>query len=606
MCGIIGYVGIGKAEEVLLDGLETLEYRGYDSAGIFMPRLGVVKAVGAVKNLRALIVTQESNDSSGIGHTRWATHGKPSNINAHPHTGIGKVWLVHNGIIENYKELKTELVQQGRVFRSDTDTEVIPHLIESFMERGETFEKAVFMVLPKLKGTYGLAIMHVDIPEKILIARMGSPLVIGISKNGRFVASDISPLLRHTRDVVYMKDGDVAFITKDSHEVFSLTQEKIDRKEETVAENFEEAKKGGYEFFMEKEIMESPEVVQNALRGRIIMNDGRVKLAGLEVFEEKLRTARRIVLVGCGTSYHAALVGKYLIENLSRVSVEVEIGSELRYREPVFTPDTILVALSQSGETADTLEALRDAKRKGIFTFGIVNVVGSSIARETDAGIFTHAGPEVSVASTKAFISQVVTLTIFAIFLGSQRGLSLEERKKVLKELDLIPKKIELILKSAESIKKIAEIYSLKHNALFIGRKYMLPLAYEGALKLKEVSYVHAEGYGAGELKHGSLALVEKGFPVIALIPRDSVYEKMLSNIQEVRAREGDIISIITMGDFEAKSISTHVIEIPETVECLYPILAAIPVQLLAYYTALHRGLDVDHPRNLAKSVTVE
>ena len=438
MCGIVAYVGKRDAKEILLDGLQALEYRGYDSAGLFIPSLGAVKAVGPVKNLRAKLAPSgragaaAKLSQSGIDHTRWATHGKPTEANAHPHTGTGKVWVVHNGIVENYAELKEALVKRGDIFSSETDTEVIPHLVESAMAVGATFEKAVFETLPKLRGTYGLAVMHADDPDTIIAARMGSPLLIGVAKDGRFIASDASPVVRHTREVVYMKDGDVAILTKDSHEIFSLDRRKLSRENESIAEDFEAARKDGYAHFMEKEIMESADVVRNAIRGRMVAKDGLVKLGGLEAFEERLRSAKRIILVGCGTSYYAAQVGAYLIEDMARIPVTAEIGSELRYRNPVITGDTVLVALSQSGETADTLEAIREAKRKGAFTLGIVNVVGSSIARETDAGIYNHAGPEISVASTKAFISQVAALTLLAVFLGGQRDMPLADRRKVL------------------------------------------------------------------------------------------------------------------------------------------------------------------------------
>lgn len=605
MCGIIGYIGKKEARNILLDGLETLEYRGYDSAGAFLAKEGAFKAVGPVKNLRGKMA-KGMRGTSGIAHTRWATHGKPSEANAHPHTGKGKVWVVHNGIIENYQELRQELSSHGSHFSSETDTEAIPRLIERAIDSGLSFEEAVLDTLPRLRGTYGLAIMHADAPEKIIAARMGSPLIIGVAPDGRFVASDAAPLIRHTRDVVYMKDGDVALLTKDSHEVFSVQRQAIARKNESLEQDFGVADKMGYEHFMEKEIMEAPEVLRSVIRGRIVATEGRVKLGGLEASEQRLREADRIILVGCGTSYYAAMVGTYLIEDLARVPVQAEIGSELRYRNPVFTAKTVLVALSQSGETADTLEAVRDAKRQGAFTIGIVNVVGSSIARETDVGIYNHAGLEVSVASTKAFISQVAALVLLAVFLGQDRGLSLASRKSILSELECIPDKISSILKTKASIRALAIRFAERDNMLFIGRRYMLPLAYEGALKLKEVSYVHAEAYGAGELKHGPLSLIDDSFPVVVLAPKDSVYSKTVSNIREIQARGGEIIGIGTEGFMDFEGSRENHIEIPETLEMLSPLLAAISLQLFAYYIAVARGVNVDRPRNLAKSVTVE
>ncbi|HEU5114168.1 MAG TPA: glutamine--fructose-6-phosphate transaminase (isomerizing) [Candidatus Paceibacterota bacterium] len=605
MCGIVGYVGKKEANGILLDGLEALEYRGYDSAGVYLPEVGSCKAVGPVKNLRTAMAFA-AKQQSGIAHTRWATHGKPSEANAHPHTGTGKVWAVHNGIIENHDELRRGLEKLGRKFSSQTDTEVIPHLVEMAMEAGATFEEAVFDMLPKLKGTYGLALMHADKPDFIVAARMGSPLVIGVAKDGRLVSSDTAPIVRHTREVVYMRDGDIAFIEGDSHQIFSIHRERLPRKNESIPHDIDSAQKGGYAHFMEKEIMESPDVVRNALRGRIVLEEGKVKLGGLERFEEKLSAAKRIVLVGCGTSYYAALVGKYLIEDIARIPVDAEIGSELRYRNAVFVPGTVLVALSQSGETADTLEAVREAKRKGAFTIGIVNVVGSSIARETDAGIYNHAGPEVSVASTKAFVSQVTALAMLAVFLGTGRDLNLSERKALLSELSEIPNKIEAMFIRKDEIRRIAQKYASAPSMLYIGRKYMFPLAYEGALKLKEISYIHAEAHGAGELKHGPLALISEGFPVVALAPKGSVYEKTISNIQEAKARGADVIVVASEGDRAIGKLANEIIRIPKVDERLAPILAAVPLQLFAYYAALSRGHNVDRPRNLAKSVTVE
>jgi glucosamine--fructose-6-phosphate aminotransferase (isomerizing) len=606
MCGIIAYAGTKGAKDMLIDGLEALEYRGYDSSGFYIAKEGSVKSVGRVANLREKAVKAKQG-STGIAHTRWATHGVPSEVNAHPHMGSQKrAYVVHNGIVENYQELKEGLKKSGVIFKSETDTEVIPQLIESYIEKGFDFHQAFLKTLGDIRGTYGLAVMDAFDNEKIYVARMGSPLIIGIADHGRFVASDNSPLARHAHSVVYLNDGDVAIITGNEHEIFSQKGERVLRGEEKMSADVARAEKGEYKHFMEKEIMEGARVVENAIRGRIEIDDGTVKLGGLESVADRLREIDRIIIVGCGTAYYAGLVGEYIIEEYAGVSVEVEIASEFRYRKPVLTPRTALLAVSQSGETADTLEAIREAKRKGILTLGIVNVVGSSIARETDAGIYNHAGPEIGVASTKAFISQVTVLALFAVFLGRQRSMSLVTGRRIGQELMLLPQKIESILSKRDELKKIALAYKDVRDMLVIGRKYNMPIAYEGALKVKEVSYIHAEGYGAGEMKHGPLAMIDEHFPTVAIAPKDSVYEKNISNIQEIRARKGKIFTIATEGDSVIGEVSNDVFYIPHTIEALTPILSVVPLQLFAYYIADAKGLDVDKPKNLAKSVTVE
>ncbi|MBI3633834.1 MAG: glutamine--fructose-6-phosphate transaminase (isomerizing) [Candidatus Vogelbacteria bacterium] len=606
MCGIVAYVGKRKAAPILVDGLRSLEYRGYDSAGIFMPRHGLTKAVGPVNNLAAKL-GEGGIDTSGISHTRWATHGVPSEINAHPHSDeLGDVWIVHNGIIENYKELKDELSLLGYKFSSETDSEVVAHLIAHKLKQTKSLEKAVSQSVRGLKGTYGLAIMNKSEPGKIVAARMGSPLVIGLGDGEYFIASDPAPILRYTKNVIYLNDGEMAVITANSHSIFSLDNSRVERAPDIIEWNIEDVQKGGYEHFMLKEMMEAPEVVRNTLRGRLLVNDGLAKLGGLEPVREKLRGIKRIIVVGCGTAYYSGLVGEYMLEEYAGIPVEVEVGSEFRYRRPIIDSETALLAISQSGETADTLEAIREAKRKGALTLGIVNVVGSTIARETDAGVYNHAGPEIGVASTKAFISQLTALALFTLFLGRQRQMSLVTGKRIIEELLLLPEKIEQILKDQKNIRALAEKYSKFEDFLYLGRKYNYSIAYEGALKLKEISYVHAEGCGAGEMKHGPIAMIDENFPTIAVALRDSVYEKMISNIQEIKARRGRVIAIGTEGDTDLTRLVDDVIYVPKTLEMLSPILSVIPLQFFAYYFAVLRGLNVDKPRNLAKSVTVE
>lgn len=606
MCGIFGYTGNKKAAPILLDGLRSLEYRGYDSSGIFMPSVGTQKAIGSVDNL-AKILKRNTKDTTGIAHTRWATHGQPTENNAHPHSDCsGNLWIVHNGIIENYKALKAELQKAGHIFSSDTDSEVLAHLIEDEFKNTNSLEKALISALKHVQGTYGLVVIHKDMPESIIIARMGSPIVLGIGEGERMVASDASAILRHTKNVIYLDDGELAVITPNSHRIFTLEHKELERTPESIEWDIDQVQKQGYPHFMLKEIMEGPEVLKNSARGRILFDEGVSKLGGLEEVSEKLKTIRRIIIVACGTAYYAGMAGKYMIEEYADIPVEIEIGSEFRYRKMVFDKHTALLVISQSGETADTLAPLKEAKRKGILTLGIVNTVGSTIARETDAGVYNHAGPEIGVASTKAFISQLEVLALFALFLGRQRQLSLEAGKAFAKELQLLPLKLQSILDTRDEIQKIAKKYTGYKNMLYIGRKNNYPIAFEGALKLKEISYIHAEGYGAGEMKHGPIAMIDENFPTIAIALKDSVYDKTLSNIEETKTRKGIVLAIATAGDNEIAQIVDDVIYIPEVSEALSPILSVVPLQLFAYYIGVEKGYDVDKPRNLAKSVTVE
>lgn len=606
MCGIFAYTGKQQALPILLDGLTCLEYRGYDSAGIYISESGVIKSVGAVDNLKNKIILPIPG-TSGISHLRWATHGEPTEENAHPHHDQSEtIWIVHNGIIENYKELKEMLIMKGYTFYSSTDTEVLAKLIGYYMEEKNDFEKSVLAALNDARGTYGVVISYKNEPDKIIAARQGAPVVIGLGNGENFVASDVSPILRHTKDVIYLQDGDVAVLNSDKHIIYNLQNISIDRKSEVVEWNMEDAKKGEYDHFMLKEIMEGAEVVENTIRGRLIVEEGIAKLGGLDSVAEQIRTKKRIIIVGCGTAYYAGLVAEYMIEEYVGMPVEVEVGSEFRYRKPIIDQDTIVLAVTQSGETADTLEAVREGKRKGALTLGIVNTVGSTIARETDAGIYNHAGPEIGVASTKAFISQLTALSLLTLFLGRQRNMSSSTGKMIAEEIKLLPQKIKEILNKKEEIKNIAKKYTNSRDFLFMGRKYNYAIAFEGALKLKECSYIHAEGYGAGEMKHGPLAMIDENFPTIAIAPNDSVYEKNVSNIQEIRARKGKVIVLTNENNEQIRDISDDVFCVPKTIEMLSPILNIIPLQLFAYYFALERGLNVDRPRNLAKSVTVE
>lgn len=608
MCGIFAYTGANKkdAVKVLLEGLSSLEYRGYDSAGIYTPESGVVKTPGAVGALRGK-VPKKFHGKSGIAHLRWATHGAPTEKNAHPHRGNGgDIWLVHNGIVENFRELKRSLIKKGHTFRSESDTEVLAHLIEEHLKREKNFEKAVFRALNEVRGTYGLAIQYAKEPEKLIAARMGSPIVVGVGKDEHFIASDASPILKHTKKVLFLNDGEVAVLTPKKHAVYKLSQKRVKRMPEELEWDAEEAQKGGYDHFMLKEILEAPEVVLNTLRGRLIPKKGMAKLGGLESVAKRLEKIERIIIVGCGTAYYAGLIGEYMLEELAGIPVEVELASEFRYRSPVLNQRTALIAISQSGETIDTLEAIREGKRKGALTLGIVNTVGSTIARETDAGVYNHAGPEVGVASTKALVSQLTALALFTLFLGRTRKMSLKQGAEIAKEIQALPKKLEKLLKAQKEVAKIAKKHAGVRDFLFIGRKYNFPVALEGALKLKEVSYIHAEGYGAGEMKHGPIAMIDEQFPTFAIAPRDSVYEKNVSNMHELKARKGPVIALATEGDKDIAKLADDVVYVPKTIEMLQPILNLIPLQLFAYYFAVHKGLNPDRPRNLAKSVTVE
>jgi glucosamine--fructose-6-phosphate aminotransferase (isomerizing) len=608
MCGIFAYTGnTGKdAGKVLLDGLLSLEYRGYDSAGMYTPESGSVKAQGAVAELRKK-VPAGFNGKSGIAHLRWATHGEPTEVNAHPHQdGSGEIWVVHNGIIENFKELKSKLEKAGHTFKSSTDTEVLAHLVEEHLKTEKSFEKAALAALNEVRGTYGIALQYKKEPERIIAARMGSPIVLGLGDGEHFIASDPSPILPHTKRVVFLEDGEVAVISPDGHKIFKLDASHVKRDATEIEWSAEEAQKGGYEHFMLKEIMEGPEVIENSLRGRLIPEKGLAKLGGLESVAKQLEKIDRIIIVACGTASYAGLAGEYMLEAEAGIPVEVEIGSEFRYKKPVINERTAVLAITQSGETLDTLEAVREGKRKGALALGIVNTVGSTIARDTDAGVYNHAGPEISVASTKAFLSQLTVLALFTIFLGRQRGMSEEKGKEIARALKELPEKVRTVLKQREKIEALAKKYIKSRDFLFIGRKYNFPVAFEGAIKLKELSYIHAEGCGAGEMKHGPIAMIDSDFPTMALAPQDSMYEKMISNIHEIKARKGPVVAVATEGDEEIAKLVDDVIYVPKTLEMLSPILNVVPLQLFAYYFAKEKGFNVDRPRNLAKSVTVE
>jgi len=621
MCGIIGYIGHRNISDVLISGLKRLEYRGYDSAGIAIftdDKIYVYKKVGKVSTLEEEIKNFSSfelNSKIGIAHTRWATHGEPSDINAHPHTDCsGKIAVVHNGIVENYATIKKKLESLGHIFKSQTDTEVIAHLIEEFYNDTGNFEISVQLALSHIEGTYGLAIISSIEPDKIITARKGSPIIIGIGDNEYVVASDASAIVGITRNVIYLEDGEMAILSKNGVKIKKISEntgflykdEVIEERIHELTFSLEEIEKGGFPHFMLKEIFEQPESIQNSMRGRI-SEDGNVKLGGLTSVMDKILNARRFIITACGTSWHAGLVGKYMIEQYAGIPVEVEYASEFRYRNPVVFKDDVVWLISQSGETADTLAALRLAKEKGATVLGIVNVVGSTIARESHAGVYIHAGPEIGVASTKAFTSQLVVLSLITLLLGREKGV-LDEKisKEIATELKSLPEKVKKILELNDFIKTIAEKYKDHRNFLYLGRGFNYPVALEGALKLKEISYIHAEGYPAAEMKHGPIALIDENMPVVFIAVKDNVYEKVLSNMEEVKARRGKIISVVTEVDEKVKKLSDHIIQIPQTFDLLMPILAVIPLQLLAYHIAVLRGCDVDQPRNLAKSVTVE
>lgn len=600
---------------VLLDGLKRLEYRGYDSAGVAILENTEVKAfkkVGRVENLLKAIETAGELDSMahiGVAHTRWATHGKPSEENAHPHSDeFGKFWLVHNGIIENYEELKKELSESGVKFSSETDTEVVVQLIAKEMEAGLSFEEAFRVALKKLRGAYGIVVMSADEPEYLMAARNSSPLLIGVGDGEMIVASDASAVVGTTKKIVYLEDGELAKVSADGLKIELIAEagKELKREAETVDMDASEIEKDGHDFFMHKEIFEIPSAVLNAGRGRFIASEGLVKFGGIEEIKSKLRDIDRIIISACGTAAYAGLLGEYFIEELAGIPVEVEIGSEFRYRSPVFTERTALIVVSQSGETADTLAAVREAKEKGILVLGIVNVVGSTIAREVDCGIYTHAGPEIGVASTKAFISQLTVLLLLAIYLGRQRNLSVNETKEILADLEKLPELLDSILHREKLAKKLAKKYKDFTSMAFLGRKYSFPVALEGALKLKEISYIHGEGYPAGEFKHGPIALLDEKFPVFFILPSDDVYEKSKSNLEEIKARQAPVIAIVTEGNKELMRMADDVLEIPKIANILSPFLSTLWTYLFAYHVADMKNLDVDKPRNLAKSVTVE
>ncbi len=612
MCGIVGYVGKRNCVPIILEGLRRLEYRGYDSAGIALIKNGslfVQKNAGKVAELASRLGAANGDlySVAGMGHTRWATHGEPNDVNAHPHWDATKqVALIHNGIVENYLAIKTKLERDGHTFLSATDTEVLAHLVGVMYERTGKLAEAVRLAVSEVDGTYGLVVMSPNEPGTMVVARKGSPLLIGVGDGEHFVASDAAAIVEHTRKVVYLEDGEVAEITKDHFRTVTIDDVEVAKHIEAIALEISQIERGGFDHFMLKEIHEQPTTIRNAMRGRLRVEEGNVVLGGLQKMMGKLLSARRIIITGCGTSWHAGLVGEYMFEQIARVPTEVEYASEFRYRSPILNTDDVVILISQSGETADTLAALREAKRHGATTIGIVNVVGSSIARETDAGVYVHAGPEIGVASTKAFTSQLTVLALITLLLARVRGMGEEQAKVLAAEIDSLPAKVDQILRHAHKVRAIAEEFKHCQNFLYLGRGANFPVALEGALKLKEISYIHAEGYPAAEMKHGPIALIDENMPVVVVVPKDAIYEKVLSNIQEVKARKGRIIAVANEDDTLIESMAEHVIRVPRTYGFFGPILNIIPLQLLAYYMAVERGTNVDQPRNLAKSVTVE
>ena len=608
MCGIICYVGRKQANSILISGLKQLEYRGYDSAGLVIQngdQLHYKRAVGKIVQLERKLRGLRMNGTMGIAHTRWATHGEPTEANAHPHRDTNEnVFVIHNGIIENYRVLKQNLAKKGIVFRSETDSEVLAHLISLNFEG--SLSEAVRMTMDQVEGTFGMAVLHRHVPGEIVVARRGSPLIIGIGGDGFFAASDVSAMVRYTKQVVHLQENELATLTRDDFSISTAQAKPVKRKTEIVEWSLEDADLSGFPHFMLKEIYEQSETIKNAMRGRLDDGEGVPKLGGIMPVWEELKLCRHLVIVACGTSYYAGCVGRYVFEKLTEIDVEVELASEFRYRKLNFHENTFIIAISQSGETADTLAAMREAKRKGAKLLGIVNVVGSSISRDTAAGIYNHAGPEIGVASTKIFTSQLTILILMALLLGRHQHMSLTEGVTAIRAMKALPEQVEKILSQANHIESIAEKYHKSSNWLFLGRKYNFPIAMEGALKLKEVSYIHAEGYPAGEMKHGPIALICPDMPTVAIVPEDDMYEKMISNIQEIKSRKGPVIAIITEGDDEVKNIVDDFIEVPKTLDFLTPILTVIPCQLLSYYCARYLERDIDQPRNLAKSVTVE
>jgi len=608
MCGIIGYIGSRGATPLLLEGLKRMEYRGYDSAGVaVMNGSGVEtrKAAGKISELERALATSPVAGDMGIGHTRWATHGVPNECNAHPHIDCkGNIAVVHNGIIENSGTLKKELIAHGHTFVSETDTEVIAHLVEEAFDGN--LEDAVIEALWQIEGTYGIAVVSSKDRNKIVAARKGSPLLIGLGDGEYYVASDASAILAQTREVVYLDDGDVAVLTRDGYTVLNQRAQQLERGVSKIDWDLDQIERGGFDHFMLKEIFEQPTTVENCMRGRLLRDQGTSKLGGLNMTDEELLKFDNILITACGTSWHSALIGEHMLESLARIPVEVEYASELRYRNPIVTDKTLCIVISQSGETADTLAAMREAKARGARTYGIVNVVGSTIARESDGGIYVHAGPEIGVASTKAFTSQVVALLLFTLKLARLRNLSMVDGKEIIEEMVALPSKIQSILDRAGEMETIAEEFKNAQNFLYLGRGYSFPTALEGALKLKEISYIHAEGYPAAEMKHGPIALIDENMPVLFITPHDSVFDKVVSNVQEVKARGGRVIAITTRDEEVLHGKLDYEFRIPETKDMLTPVLACVPLQLLAYYIAVKRGANVDQPRNLAKSVTVE
>lgn len=614
MCGIVGYIGDKRAYPVLIKGLSRLEYRGYDSAGVALldngTDLNVYKRQGKVQDLVAFVEGNSTAGTVGIGHTRWATHGLPNDINAHPHiSGDGKMVLVHNGIIENYDVLKKELIKRGHTFHSETDTEVLVHLIEEIKSKYKvSLEEALRLSLNEVHGAYAIVIISKDEPNKILAAKKSSPLVIGMGEDEYYLASDATPIIEYTKNVVYLEDEQIAIIDrKEGLRIISIHNKEVSPYIQELSMQLEELERGGYEHFMLKEIYDQPRAIHDSFRGRLNAKEGWITLGGLKEYENQIANANRILIIACGTSWHAGLVGEYYIEDLARIPVEVEYASEFRYRNPIIRKDDVVIAISQSGETADTLAALKMAKEMGATILGIVNVVGSTISRVTDAGSYTHAGPEIGVASTKAFTTQVTLLAMLAMSMAKKRNtISPNRFQSLLNEMEALPGKIEELLKGSAHIQSIAEVYKDAPNALYLGRGNCFPIALEGALKLKEISYIHAEGYPAAEMKHGPIALIDENMPVFVIATKGPNYEKVVSNIQEVKARKGRIVAIVTKGDTTVKGLADFVIEIPDADEIIVPILATIPFQLISYYIAVMRGCNVDQPRNLAKSVTVE
>ncbi len=615
MCGIVGYIGFREAYPIIIKGLKRLEYRGYDSAGIMLydgKELKVSKTKGKVSDLEERAVKENTTVGNiGMGHTRWATHGVPNDVNSHPHlSNSGNISIIHNGIIENYEPLKKELIKRGYVFKSDTDTEVLVNLIEEVQKKDNLkLGKAVQVALNQVVGAYAICVFDKNNPDEIIVARLGSPLAIGVGSDEFFIASDASPFIEYTSNAIYLEDEEMAIVRL--HKPLKIRKIKddslVDPYVQELKMNLEQIEKGGYDHFMLKEIYEQPSVIKDTYRGRLLANQGIIQMAGVEDNLEKFLNAQRILIIACGTSWHAGLVAEYIIEEFARIPVEVEYASEFRYRNPIINKGDVVIAISQSGETADSLAAIKLAKERGAFVFGVCNVVGSSISRETHAGAYTHAGPEIGVASTKAFTTQITVLTMIALRLAKAKGtLSNSDFHRYLQELELIPEKVKEALETNDKAKEIAAKFKDATNCLYLGRGYNFPVALEGALKLKEISYIHAEGYPAAEMKHGPIALIDEQMPVIVIAPKQGHYDKVVSNIQEIKSRSGKIIAVVTKGDVQVRDLADYVIEVPETSDALSPLLTTIPLQLLSYHIAVMRGCNVDQPRNLAKSVTVE